>query len=186
MTRFAALLIFLIPFTVPAMVWHQGSVVLASGEVLTGEISRQSDDLILLRSAGEMKVLPAHKVRSFRYHDAAQNINRRFLALAAGTTAYYHFFETVTSGNLTVLRKQRMFRESIEEEDSGSFEFYIMSDGAVTLMKNFRTRYYNSIRHRLEGNGVDISSFDPNSPADALRLILLFNQLPATRPIAAI
>lgn len=187
MARFVFLVLFLLAFRSFGIQWRPGSVVLAEGNVLVGDVARQSNDLILLRSGGEITVLPAHRVQSFRFYDAQQNVNRKFVALRADVSSKRQvFYEMVTAGSLSVLRKQRHFNEHLIDSDTEEFDFFIFSGGEIVSLRSFKSRYYDEVSHELERAGVRTSSFNPNEPADAMKMILMFNKLPGSQPVAAI
>ena len=103
------------------VVWHKGSVVLASREVVVGELARQGLDFLLFRNqSGSITSYPAYKVASFRYYDEKENINRAFIAVAGfsalGKT--YRYYERVVYGKISVLRIQKTFNQLIDESDA--------------------------------------------------------------------
>ena len=75
------------------IVWSKGSVVLANNEVVVGDVARQGIGLLLLKDQkGTITVFPTHKVNSFRYYDADQDVNRVFIAIGK------RYFERVGEG----------------------------------------------------------------------------------------
>src|SRR6187431_568064 len=86
LSRFAKYLV--IPFlliyqalSAQELTWYKGVVVTANREVLIGEVSIQSVDLLLFRNSQTTGVYPAHKIQSLRFYDQDADINRRFLIL---------------------------------------------------------------------------------------------------------
>src|SRR5688500_8257638 len=89
--------------------WHQGAIVLQSDDVLRGQVAmHESHDLVLFQSDDGMMVLPAHKVRTVLFYDAASDINRKFVTVrrTENFRFQYRIFEVVISGDITVLRRK--------------------------------------------------------------------------------
>src|ERR1041385_2941016 len=183
MTRFNMRTILGITFVLFAAVvcaedvtWHEGSVVLASKEVVVGQIARQSHELLLLKNAkGEVSVLPAHKVCSFRYYDRDKNVNRIFI------TASNKFFERVVSGKISVWRIQKFFDQNIDEENTDLYDFFIEDEKTIYSLNSFRKKFFGRIKDELELNLVSYKHLDPNTRYGALSLIVLYNK--STRAI---
>lgn len=161
--------------------WHQGTVVLTDREVVVGEIARMSFDLLLYRSAdGTVTSYPAHKVKSFRYYDEAEDINRNFVSVArkSGSQKTYKYYESVVSGKISVLRIQHFFAQSIDETQPGNFSFYIAQEHVVRPMRSFRRKFFPKICQELDDKLISHRGLDPNTKYGVLSLIMLYNQAP--------
>lgn len=155
--------------------WHQGSIVLSDRQVVAGEIARISPDMLLYRGAvGEVKTYPAHKVSSFRYYDQANDINRIFVSVARHRA--YKFYERVVAGKISVLRIQENFDQNIDEENPGSFDFFIEKDRIVCSMKKFRQKYFDEIKQEFDHQRISYTDLDPNTRFGAMSLIILYNR----------
>ena len=158
-----------------SIVWHKGSVVLTNKEVVTGEIARQSSDLLLLRNSKGVCVYPAHKVSSFRFHDDKENINRIFIVIDN------RYFERVVNGRISVFRIQKVFDQAINENDPDLYDYYIESERRVCSLKQFRSRYFEIVKQELDLIPVPYKHLDPNTAFGAVSLIVLYNKsAPAT------
>jgi hypothetical protein len=153
------------------IVWHQGSVVLKTNEVVVGDIARQGADLILLKnSQGAVFVYPTHKVSSFRFYDSQQDVNRVFIAIGR------KYYERVVYGKISVLRIQKGFDQSMDEKNSDKYDFYIQEDERLTPIKSFRNKYFDRIREDLELRLISYKHLDPNTKHGAVSLIILYNK----------
>ncbi|MBL0744518.1 hypothetical protein [Chryseolinea lacunae] len=162
-------------------VWHDGAVVLATGEVLTGKLSVEvSHDLILLQHGDGCRVLPAHKVKSFYYYDTEANINRKFVTWQEGseTVKLSRFFEVVLNGDIGVLRRQK---ESVAHANSDALDFdyfIVFHDNLISLHK-FNQKVYPTL---VETSGDKIVFFITSNKlsttrsADAIRILEFYNQ----------
>lgn len=170
--------------------WHKGTIVLTDRGVVVGEIARMSLDLVLHRSAsdGSVTSYPAHKVSSFRYYDAAEDINRMFISVArrSGVHKIYRYYESVVSGKISVLRIQHTFSQSIDESDTDNFSFFMSISGEqqhiVCPMKSFRRKFFPQVRQELEHQLISYRGLDPNTAHGALSLIILYNQSSSSSP----
>jgi hypothetical protein len=114
------------PLAARDLVWHDGSVVLASREVLTGKITMEAGfDLVLLRTADSCLVLPAHKVLSLYFYDADENINRKFVSLkeSEDARAPRHFYEVVLYGKVNVVRRLRFIHRRSAGSDAQDYAY---------------------------------------------------------------
>jgi hypothetical protein len=169
------LVIFVFLFVISAeandLVWHKGSVVLDTKEVVVGDLARQGFDLLLLRdSQGAVSVYPAHKISSFRYYDEAENINRAFIVIAN------RHYERVASGRISVFRIQKLFDQKMNEKNADAYEYFVEEEKVVHSIKSFRKKYFDKIKEELDLRLVRYEHLDPNTKHGALSLILLYNQ----------
>lgn len=160
------------------IVWHRGSVVLASKEVIVGDVARQSFELLLLKTSdGNVTVYPAHKVSSFRYYDEQENVNRVFVTMAN------KYYERVVRGKISVFRIQKFFSQEIDEKHPQFFDFFIEEQKTVYSLKSFRNKFYDRIRDELDVNLVSYDQLDPNTSHGALSLIILYNRSLESRTV---
>ncbi len=164
-----------------AVVWYEGSVVLKSREVLTGEISIEPEyDLILHRSNGKVEVYPAHKIYSLYFYDAEASINRKFISLKeTGLFNHHQLLEIVLRGEVSIYRKQKSFTGTTPSDADG-YLYYIYHNEQLTDLLKFRTQIYPQL---LESCGNILSVFidehrlNPNSSANAIVIIKFYNDL---------
>jgi len=152
------------------LVWHKGSVVLNTKEVVVGDLARQGFDLLLLRDLqGLVFVYPAHTISSFRYYDEEENINRAFIVIAN------KHYERVATGSISVFRIQKNFDQKIDEKNADAYEYFVEEQKRVTSLKSFRKKYFDKIKEELDLRLVQYKHLDPNTQHGALSLILLYN-----------
>src|SRR5689334_15736427 len=99
--------------------WHEGVIVLTDQEVLTGEISVQSSEVLLFRHEGSVSVYPSYKIQSIRYHDRDADVNRKFRVIKDNDLAFQHFsfYEIIIMGKLEVVRRQRGLSKEFPASD---------------------------------------------------------------------
>ena len=163
------------------MVWNEGSVVLKTKEVLVGEISIEPEyDLILHRSNGKVDVYPAHKIQSIYFYDEEANINRKFISLKeAGLFNHHQLFEIVLRGEISIYRKQKMGTGK-SPSDADGFYYYTYHHNQLIDLFKFRNQVYPQL---IESAGnrisvyIDKNKLNPNSSADAIKIIEFYNSL---------
>ena len=170
--------------------WFEGSVVLATCEVLVGKISIQDNhDLILFQKGETVTVYPAHRIRSLYFYDMANNLNRRYLSLREndGVRSSYHLFEMVVMGKVDVLRRKKAsaFYQHTEALD---FNYFIRYNNELLALRKFKRKIYPQLRSepgsRLE-NFVASSRLRPDLPPNAIRIIEYYNgMVKSDEPIA--
>jgi hypothetical protein len=142
--------------------WNQGSVVLASGSVITGQISMTSGQNLILFKGVEVKKeaaaettafrqgaesLPAHKLKAVFFYDDEANINRRFIA--AGDRKVFpgvQLYEVVLQGSIDVLRRPRTLSSSSTE--SKDFDYYCSDHKKLVPLWRFYREVYPAIEVR--------------------------------------
>ncbi len=163
------------------VLWHEGSFVLKTKEVLVGEISIEPEyDLILHRSNGKVDVYPAHKIQAVYFYDEESNINRKFISLKeAGLFNHYQLLEIVLRGEVSVYRKQKSWTGNSPSDADGYHYFISQRDQLIDLLK-FRSQVYPLL---IEETGnmlttfMDENKLNPNSSADAITIIGFYNSL---------
>ncbi len=161
--------------------WYEGSVVLKSSEVLTGEILIEPEyDLVLHRRNDKVDVYPAHKILSVYFYDADANINRRFISIKdSGLFNHHQLMEVVLRGEVSIYRKQKGFTGVGASDADGFHYFTVCQDRLVDLLK-FRTQVYPRL---MESSGNELSIFikdhklNPNCSAHAIIIIKFYNEL---------
>ena len=170
-------------FAESSLEWYEGAIVLEGKQVRVGQIAFQPRyDVVLLKTTdGPVQVYPAHRIVSFNFYDAIENINRKFISLADSRVGFeaYSFYEVVLHGDVTILRQARGYINSgISEEDE--FDFFTWHELKLTPLKQFRDKIYPMI---MDYNYAMMHSYkkqeqlNPNRPADAIRLVRYYNKL---------
>jgi len=160
--------------------WHDGSVVLASREVLTGKITMASGfDLVLLKTKDSCLVLPAHKVLSFYFYDADENINRKFVSLKENKEARAprHFYEVVLYGKINVVRRPRFTSSRCTESDAQDYVYFVQRENELMKLGQFKKEMYPSLVSSAEmlSEFVSENKLDPADAAQAIRIIEYYN-----------
>ena len=161
--------------------WYEGSVVLASAKVLTGQISIEPmHDIILLQEGDLRTVYPAHKIQSLYFYDGSANINRRFISVKDPDIIKtgYQFFEVVLQGEVSVLRRQKAKAFSLS--DASDFAYYVKYKNEFVPLQQFTRTIYpllvtlpdTRLKDFISENGLKA-----NNKANSIRIIEYYNRL---------
>lgn len=177
---FFLLLVLTTPLAARDLVWHDGSVVLASRKVLTGKITMEPGfDLVLLRTADSCLVLPAHKVLSLYFYDADENINRKFVSLKENedTRAPQHFYEVVLYGKVNVVRRLPFTSVGRAGSDAQDYLYFVQWENELVKLSQFKKYIYPSLLSAGEtlSEFVSANKLDPADAAQAIRIIEYYN-----------
>lgn len=187
--RFLVLIVFsaltkaILGETSPA--WYSGSLVLATQEVLLGEISTQLvDDLILFKKDASIYVYPAHRVQAVYFYDADANVNRKYVSVRDDHALLnvYHLYEIVVYGNVCVLRKQKKVTalQQAQPSDRFDFDYYITLNDHLISLLHFRNKIYPALLRTSAGQVdrfINEHKLDPNLPDHAIRIIDFYNKV---------
>jgi len=178
---FFVLLVLTTPLAARDLEWHDGSVVLASRNVLTGKIAMEPGfDLVLLRTADSCLVLPAHKILSLYFYDADENINRKFVSLKENENprAPQHFYEVVLYGKVNVVRRLPFIKSRSKGADAHDYVYFVQQENALTKLDRFNKDIYPSLLSSsgsLLADFVSANRLDPTDAAQAIRIIEYYN-----------
>jgi len=95
----------------PFDLWHDGKIVLESGDTLKGAIKYDLQDLLQLKHLGKMESYSARKVVFFEIFDEYYKRYRHFYSLPYSPTGGYKspiFFESLCEGKITVLAREKI------------------------------------------------------------------------------
>jgi len=165
--------------------WLQGSLVLHTHQVLTGEVSIEArHDVVLFRQNGHVEVYTAHKVSAVYYYDPAANVNRKFVSLAS-TSSYrpvYRLYEVVLSGEVNLLRHERLATARFTNHEVQGFQYVVRFRDTIIALRKFRSRIYPELlRTQPESLArfVKDNHLNPSEPAAAIRIMQHYNTLVA-------
>jgi hypothetical protein len=136
--------------TFPFDLWHDGKVVLESGDTIKGSIKYDLQDLLQVRHQNKMESFSARKVLLFEIFDQGYKRYRTFYSLPYSPNGGYKspvFFEVLTEGKITALS-----REKVEYRTYGYSPFMY---GSYNTRKILVDTYY-----LLKENG-NIIDFNP-------------------------
>ena len=109
--------------------WCSGQVVLKDQQVVKGEISYDLKfNAIQVRADGIVRTYTAENVAHFRLFDQIKHRDRRYVAIDHQLDEGYQrrtFFEVLTEGDLTVLRKTKYVRKPRVTEDFRAPHIYL-------------------------------------------------------------
>ena len=135
----------------PSELWHQGKLVLESGDTLKGQIKYdfQQDLVQYAFNNQKAEVFTARKVLFFEIYELAIHQYRRFFALPFATQKGYKapiFFELLDEGKLTLLSREFLEYKSYRSVYFGmytklvlSYRYYFLDEkGNITEFKGTR------------------------------------------------
>jgi hypothetical protein len=172
--------------------WNQGIIVLHSGEIIQGELRYdQHQEVVQCQSGGTIKAYTALLVKYFRFQDQYMQIERKFIPVAYSPTSDYKhdaFFEVVTDGPITVLRKHSRWKHlasnpafmRVNPELGFSnhvigFEYYVQQRGGLRKVKNFRKEFFPAM---MQEHGEKINRFVRENQ---LKLFMMASQIIVVR-----
>ncbi|MBY0433452.1 MAG: hypothetical protein K2U26_05020 [Cyclobacteriaceae bacterium] len=121
----------------PFELWHEGKIVLESGDTLRGNVKYDlQQDLLQLDQDNRLESFTARKVLFFEIFDKTVKRYRQFYSLPFTTSGQYRapvFFELLSEGKMTLLA-----REALEYRTyPGSFYYYGSYTRLVLVNKFF-------------------------------------------------
>lgn len=108
--------------TFPFELWHDGKVVLESGDTIRGAIKYDLQDLLQVKHQGKLESFTSRKVVFFEIFDQSYKRYRQFYSLPYSISGGYKtpvFFESLSEGKITLLA-----REKVEYRNYSSPFFY--------------------------------------------------------------
>jgi len=163
--------------------WLQGSLVLHTREVLTGDVSIEArHDVVLLRQNGHVDVYPAHRISAVYFYDPAANVNRKFVSLASTPShrPVYRLYEIVVAGEINLLRHERLAAGHSANHEIQGFQYVVHFQNDIIALNKFRNRIYpRLVRAQPENLATFVKDnhLNPNEPAAAIRIIQYYNTL---------
>ncbi|MDH5476439.1 MAG: hypothetical protein OEX22_12155 [Cyclobacteriaceae bacterium] len=158
----------------PSESWHEGKVVLLSGDTLIGAVKYNLDrDIIQLNDTKTIEAYTARKVLFFTIFDKTVSRHRQFYAIPYNVTIEYKtpiFFEVLYEGKLTFLGREYI---TIQTTSYGpalgsgsysrrvlSFRYYFLdANGKITLystnkkeLLNYMSKYRNDVNAYMKKN----------------------------------
>lgn len=163
-----------------AQSYFRGSVTLNNKQVLTGEISIDTQyDLVLVRNDGLVDVYPAHRVYASRIYDADKNINRRYVSMKHPINPRLsQLFEIVISGEVLVLRREVTRYSTTVEHEALGYNYYLLFENELIELKSFNPKVYPKLKASEEALAAFIKNnqLNPNNEAAAVQIIQYYNK----------
>ncbi|HNP95350.1 MAG TPA: hypothetical protein PKJ63_06965 [Cyclobacteriaceae bacterium] len=172
--------------------WYEGVVVLESGELIKGNLSFPSFELVFaVTEQGERIALPANKIKLIRCYDPLLKANRRFdsFPVDEGYLQTRKLFEVVVKGTVSVLRRPVNLYREISEIDHLDYNYYFVT--ASQSIKEFRDFASDGLSQMKIGVGDVITDYirenhlRPNQMADIIMIVKFYNELSNTPQVVA-
>lgn len=98
--------------TFPSELWHEGKIILESGDTLKGNVKYDlQNDILQYEVAGKLESFSSRKVLFFEIFDKTVKRYRQFYSLPYATSGGYKatvFFELLSEGKLTLLCREAL------------------------------------------------------------------------------
>jgi hypothetical protein len=91
--------------------WHDGKIVLESGDTIPGSLKYDLQDLLQIKHHGRLESFTARKVIFFEIFDQTYRRYRQFYSLPYSPNGGYKspvFFETLSEGKITLLSREKI------------------------------------------------------------------------------
>ena len=120
----------------PSDFWHEGKIVLESGDTLTGNVKYDlQNDLLQFEKSNKLESFTARKVVFFEIFDKTVKRYRQFYSIPyAGAGGYKApvFFELLSEGKMTLL-----CREALEYKNYPNSFYYYGSSSRLVLVNKY-------------------------------------------------
>jgi hypothetical protein len=138
--------------------WFDGTIVLASGELVWGKINYNlQHDLAICKQGALTKTYSPYQVNYLRYYDEGLQVNRYFKVIEEKKNQFKKkgFYEVVLDGTLPLVRKQKPYLLDDNESIEKDYDYYVISrEGLVnvfyfkkTVVKKMMNDYQFEIRN---------------------------------------
>lgn len=108
--------------------WYRGSIILAEGDSLSGELHYDlQNNLVQLNAGNVIKAYSARQVWSFSFYDPDLMADRQFYALPYTVESNYKapvLFELLTEGDISLLAREKLVTENVPQYGYGGFGNY--------------------------------------------------------------
>jgi len=149
----------------PFDLWHEGKIVLESGDTLKGSVKYDLQDLLLIKYSGHLESFSARKILLFEIYDQTYRRYRQFYSLPYSPSGGYKtpiFFEVLSEGKITLLSREKvevrsysyspyMMYNSYNQRKVLAHTYYTLKEnGDIELFKGGKNAWYD-----LMGNKAD-------------------------------
>ena len=173
--------------------WCPGSVTLENQQVVSGEVSYDLKfNAVQVRHDGVVRTYTAEKVAYFDLFDQVKHRDRHYVAIDHQVYEGYQrrtFFEVLTDGDLTILRKTKYVRKPRVTEDFRAphiylnavckHTYYAFSEGKFFEISDFKeqvlplmSEHEATVNHYIEQCKLKLRKVH-----EQMRVVHLYNQL---------
>lgn len=173
--------------------WCPGSVTLENRQVVTGEVSYDLKfNAVQVRHDGVVRTYTAEKIAHFDLFDQVKHRNRHYVAIDHPVEEGYRrktFFEVLTDGKMTILRKTKYVRRPRVTEDFRAphiylnavckHTYYVFNDGEFFEIDDFKEQVLPLMsRHEdLVKDYIEQCRLKLRKVHEQMRVVHLYNQL---------
>ena len=173
--------------------WCSGTVVLEDQRVIEGEINYDLKfGAIQVKRNGLVKTYTAENIAHFTLFDAVKHRERQFVAIDHTEDEGYHrktFFEVISEGKLTILRKSKYVRKPRVTEDARAphiymnavcrHQYYVFRDNRFSEIDDFKEEILPLMRDQQQEVSAYIRQCKLKLKRihEQMRVVALYNQL---------
>jgi hypothetical protein len=179
--------------TFPFDLWHDGKLVLESGDTLRGSVKYDLQDLLLIKHQGKLESYTARKVVFFEIFDEYYLRYRQFYSLPYSPVGGYKspiFFESLCEGKITVLSREKIEYRTYSSPYYGyggynsrmvltNIYFLLRENGKIEEFSGKKNDWYDLMNNRRNDihDYVKENRLDFDRKYDIKRIIDYYNTL---------
>jgi hypothetical protein len=198
MRRLLFYIIYLMPLvsvaqTWPFEFWHEGKVVLESGDTLKGQVKYdlQQDLVQCIYREDRVEAFSARKVLFFEIFDETAHRYRDFYALPYNATAGYKtpvFFELLVQGKMTLLSREALeyktysssfYMGSYTRQVLVDYYFFLKENGEIEEFKGSKNDLFNLMgkKSNLVEKYIKDNRLKFDEKYDLVKIVAYYNSL---------
>ncbi len=192
------ILFFLLPFfsngqVWPFEMWHEGKIILESGDTLKGQVKYdlQQDLVQFLIREDKAEVYTARKVLHFEIFDETAHRYRDFYTLPFNATVGYKtpvFFELLVQGKMTLLSREALeyktyssafYMGSYTRQVLVNYYFFLQEDGEVVAFKGNKNDLLNLMGKKSNDveKYIKVNRLKFDEKYDLAKIVAYYNSL---------
>lgn len=173
--------------------WHDGKIVLESGDTLKGQVKYdlQQDVVQYITPSEKVEAFTARKVLFFGIFDETVQRYRDFYALPYNATAGYKtpvFFELLVQGKMTLLAREGLEYKSYSSSfymgsytrlELVNYYYFLTEDGEVTDFKGNKNDLLNLMgsKSNLVEKYIRVNRLKFDEKYDLVKIVAYYNSL---------
>ncbi len=184
---------FSFPFHSSTALWCPGKVVLEDEQVVSGEINYDLKfNAVQVRQGKTVRTYTAEQIAQFDLYDQVKHRDRRYVAIDHPMKEGYRrktFFEVLSNGPLTMLRKTKYVRRPRVTEDFRAphiylnavcrHDYFLFNEGQIVEVDDFEEQVLPLMSRHEEpiDDYIKAGKLKLRKIHEQMRLVYLYNQL---------
>lgn len=186
--------LFFVGFAAPDTRWHQGVVVLNSGQVLTGPLQYHPKwEAVSLKGEAGIQTYHASGMSQFRFFDSDRSLWRKFHSFRpASETSNNMIYEEVVKGAFSLLRRYKQIapvkegenkyishsspeKEKLLMDHVVDFDFYFFHDGRMLPLNDFKEYAHELAENEVLMEFAELHHLDWRNKFDVVMMLNFLN-----------